>query len=139
MYIPKRPRRPFFRPYQPLTGFFGDRPHASTVPSAAGFCSSALPRGIQSPYFLSIASRSSIARRWYRSSVFPTTHTSAGGSASSALYMTYSERPLGVFSFQGFSLVPTPATFVAIACPLPRCSGRRLVEVGQFVGRSQGL
>src|ERR1039458_10181124 len=25
-YIPKRPRRPFFKPYQPPTGFFGDRP-----------------------------------------------------------------------------------------------------------------
>jgi len=41
--------------------------------------------------------------------------TIAGGSASSALYMTYSELPLGVFSFQGFSLVPAFATFVAIA------------------------
>src|SRR4029077_10989408 len=62
MYMPKRPRRPFFKPYQPPTGFFGDRPHASTVPSAAGFCSSALPSGIQSPCFFSIAARSSIAR-----------------------------------------------------------------------------
>jgi len=26
-----RPRRPFFNPYQPLTGFFGERAHASTV------------------------------------------------------------------------------------------------------------
>src|SRR5205823_13147066 len=52
-YMPKRPRRPFFRPYQPPTGFFDERPQASTVPSAAGFCSSALPSGIQSPCFLS--------------------------------------------------------------------------------------
>ena len=42
-YIPKRPRSPFFRPYQPLTGLVLERPQASTVPSAAGFCSSALP------------------------------------------------------------------------------------------------
>src|SRR5205807_821798 len=63
IYMPKRPRSPFFSPYQPLTGFFGDRPHASTVPSAAGFCSSALPRGIQSPCFSSIACRSSMALR----------------------------------------------------------------------------
>jgi DNA-binding transcriptional ArsR family regulator len=41
--LPKRPRRPFFSPYQPPTGFSGERPQASTVPSAAGFCSSALP------------------------------------------------------------------------------------------------
>jgi hypothetical protein len=64
LYIPKRPRRPFFKPYQPFTGFFGDRARASTVPSATGFCSSALPRGIQSACFLSIAWRSSMARRW---------------------------------------------------------------------------
>src|SRR5207342_1528341 len=41
MYTPNRPRRPFFRPYQPPSGLSSDRPHASTVPSAAGFCSSA--------------------------------------------------------------------------------------------------
>ena len=41
-YIPNRPRNPFFSPYHPPTGFFVDRPQASTVPSAAGFCSSAL-------------------------------------------------------------------------------------------------
>src|SRR6266550_7461983 len=62
MYMPNRPRRPFLSPYQPPTGFFEDLPQASTVPSAAGFCSSALPSGIQSPCFLSIACRSSIAR-----------------------------------------------------------------------------
>ena len=33
-YIPKRPRNPFFKPYQPFTGFVVARPHASTVPSA---------------------------------------------------------------------------------------------------------
>src|SRR5215467_11953856 len=42
-YIPKRPRRPFLRPYQRPTGLSGERPHASMVPSTAGFCSSALP------------------------------------------------------------------------------------------------
>ncbi len=55
MYIPNRPRSPFFKPYQPFTGFFGERPHASTVPSAAGFCSSVLPSSIQSPCSRSIA------------------------------------------------------------------------------------
>src|SRR3989441_10028895 len=48
-YIPNLPRRPFFSPYHPPTGFLEDRPHASMVPSAAGFCSSALPSNIQSP------------------------------------------------------------------------------------------
>ena len=43
MYMPNRPRNPFLSPYNPPTGFFDDLPHASTVPSAAGFCSSALP------------------------------------------------------------------------------------------------
>ena len=41
-YIPKRPHKPFLSPYQPPTGFFGERAQASTVPSAASFCSSAL-------------------------------------------------------------------------------------------------
>ena len=43
-------------------GFFGERPQASTVPSLAGFCSSAPPRSIQSPCVFSIACRSLIAR-----------------------------------------------------------------------------
>src|SRR6202165_2734584 len=86
-YIPKRPRRPFLSPYQPPIGFFGERPHASTVPSAAGFCSSALPSGIQSPCFLSIAWRSSRHRRSYLSSVLPTVQTSAGGVRDSSLYI----------------------------------------------------
>src|SRR6202043_2293963 len=45
-YIPKRPRSPFLSPYQPPTGFLGERAQASTVPSAAGCCSPALPSGI---------------------------------------------------------------------------------------------
>jgi serine/threonine protein kinase len=48
MYMPNRPRNPFFRPYQPLAGFFAERPHSSTVPGFAGFCSSADPSSIQS-------------------------------------------------------------------------------------------
>ena len=63
IYIPNRQRKPFFNPYHPPTGFFGERPQASTVPSAAGFCSSALPSGIQSPCALSMACRSSMQRR----------------------------------------------------------------------------
>ena len=63
-YMAKRPRRPFLSPYQPPTGLSGERAHASTVPSAAGFCSSALPRSIQSPCSFSIAWRSSSARSW---------------------------------------------------------------------------
>jgi hypothetical protein len=35
IYIPNLPRNPFFKPYQPLIGFWGDRPHASMVPSLA--------------------------------------------------------------------------------------------------------
>src|ERR1700694_4284274 len=61
-YIPKRPRKPFFSPYPPPTGFLGERAHASTLPSAAGFCSSALPSGIQSPCCFSILCRSSSPR-----------------------------------------------------------------------------
>ena len=49
MYIPKRPRRPFFSPYQPPIGLAGDRPHASTVPSAASRCSSALRNAWSQP------------------------------------------------------------------------------------------
>ena len=49
MYIPNRPRSPFLRPYQPPTGLSAERAHASTVPSFAGFCSSALPSSTQSP------------------------------------------------------------------------------------------
>ena len=63
-YIAKRPRKPFLSPYQSPTGLSGERAQASTVPSAAGFCSSALPSGIQSPCALSIACRSSSARSW---------------------------------------------------------------------------
>src|SRR5258707_15685218 len=37
MYMPNPPRRPFFSPYQPPTGFFGGPAHASTRPSAARF------------------------------------------------------------------------------------------------------
>ncbi len=40
-YIPKRQCIPFFSPYQPPTGLPGARPQASTVPSLAGFLSSA--------------------------------------------------------------------------------------------------
>jgi len=39
MYIPKRPRKPFLRPYQPPIGLLLERPHASTVPSFASFSS----------------------------------------------------------------------------------------------------
>ena len=48
------------------TGLSSARARASTVPSAAGFCSSALPSGTQSPRSRSIASRSSRRgqRRW---------------------------------------------------------------------------
>jgi hypothetical protein len=42
-YIPNRPRSPFLRPYQPPTGLSGEAAQASTVPSAAGFCSSGRP------------------------------------------------------------------------------------------------
>src|SRR3989475_2630284 len=63
MYMPNRPRSPFFSPYHPPTGYFDDRPHASIVPSAAGICSSALPRSIHSPRDLSIECKSLMHRR----------------------------------------------------------------------------
>ncbi len=65
-------------PYQPPTGLASDRPQASTVPSGAGFCSSAPPSGTQSPCSPSHAARSSMARRWYLSCVLPTWHTRTG-------------------------------------------------------------
>lgn len=37
----------------------------------------------------------------------------AGGSASSARYIWYSDVPGGVLSFQGFALVPSPLAFEA--------------------------
>src|SRR6185503_11990239 len=95
-------------PYQPPTGLLSERPHASTVPSAAGFCSSAPPRSIQSPCFLSIAWRSSIARFWYLSCVPPTWQTMAGGSELSSIHIWYSDVPGGVLSCHGSSLVPLP-------------------------------
>src|ERR1700674_4461920 len=110
MYMPNLPRKPFLSPYQPPTGFFGDRPHAPTVPSAAGFCSSALPRGIQSPCFLSMACRSSSARRSYKRTVFPTVQTKAGGFSDSSRYIWYSDEPLGVGGLRGDCLVPEPLT-----------------------------
>jgi hypothetical protein len=61
-YMPNRPRKPFLSPYQPPRGLSDERAHASTVPSFAGFCSSALPSSTQSPRDSSIACRSSIAR-----------------------------------------------------------------------------
>ena len=42
-YMPTRPRSPFFSPYHPPIGLSAERPQASTVPSLAGFCSSADP------------------------------------------------------------------------------------------------
>src|ERR1700730_9002071 len=119
MYMPNRPRYPFLNPYQPPTGFFSERPQASTVPSVAGFCSSALPSGTQSPFAFSLLCRSSIARSWYRSSVLPTTHTSAGGLAASSLYISYADDPLGVVSFQGDCLVPAPVSFLAVIFTAP--------------------
>ncbi len=62
MYMPNLPRSPFFKPYQPPSGLSSDRAQASTVPSFAGFYSSALPSSIQSPCAFSMACRSSIAR-----------------------------------------------------------------------------
>ena len=47
-----------------IPGFSDERPHASTVPSTAGFCSSAEPSGTQSPRALSMACRSSRHRSW---------------------------------------------------------------------------
>src|SRR5258708_23828588 len=116
-YIPKRPRKPFLSPYQPPTGSLGERHQASTVPSAVGFCSSALPSGIQSPRFFSIACRSSRHRRSYLSSVFPTVQTSEGGFKDSSLYIWYSDAPLGVVSCQGDCLVPAP--FISAIVHLP--------------------
>ncbi len=63
-YIPNRPRYPFLSPYHPPAGLLGDRPQASTVPSAAGFCSSALPSSIQSPCAFNILCKSSMQRKW---------------------------------------------------------------------------
>src|SRR5271156_6105800 len=78
-YMPNLPLSPFFNPYHPPTGFLGERPQASTVPSLASFCSSALPSSIQSPCFFSIAERSSMHLRSYFSCVFPTCTTRVGG------------------------------------------------------------
>jgi hypothetical protein len=49
---------------QPPTGLSSERPQVSTVPAAAGFCSSALPSGIQSRWSTSMAWRSSMQLRW---------------------------------------------------------------------------
>ena len=100
---------PFRVPYQPPTGLASDLPQASTVPSGAGFCSSAPPSGTQSPCSPSHAARSSMARRWYLSWVLPTWHTRTGGSAASSRHIWYADPPLAVTSCQGSSRVPEPA------------------------------
>src|SRR5580692_11656739 len=104
--MPNRPRYPLRSPYQPPTGLSGARPQASTVPSAAGFFSSAAPRGTQPSCPDSHACRSSTARKWYLRVVEPTWQTSAGGSACGSWYIEYSDVPGGVFSSHGSSLVP---------------------------------
>src|SRR6202521_3592614 len=114
-YIPKPPLRPFFNPYQPPTGLLGERPHASTVPSFAGFCSSALPSSIQSPCCLSISCRSLMQRRSYCNTVFPTVHTRIGGLSASSLYIVYPDVPDGVESSQGCSFVPLTSAIVTSA------------------------
>src|ERR1700712_5491623 len=105
--MPKRPREPLRVPYQPPTGLLSERPHASTVPSAAAFSSSAAPSGTQSPCSFSQVCRSSIARAWYVSFVEPTWQTRIGGAAASSRYIVYSELPGGVVSRHGSSLVPS--------------------------------
>src|ERR1035437_1466659 len=114
---PNRPRRPFFRPYQPPTGLSAERPQASTVPSGAAFCSSAPPRGTQPPCALSQACRSLIARASYRSFVPPTWQTMVGGSDAASRNIVYSELPGGVLRTQGSSFVPLPFVMsVALPC-----------------------
>ncbi len=56
--------QPLFEAVPALDRVVGGAPQASTVPSAAAFCSSALPSSTQSPFFFSIAWRSAIARSW---------------------------------------------------------------------------
>src|ERR1700680_4834342 len=114
-YMPKRPRRPFFNPYHPPTGLLAERPHASTVPSFTGFCSSALPSSIQSPCFLSISCKSCMQRRSYCKTVLPTVHTRMGGLCVSSRYMVYSDVPDGVLSSQGCAFVPFTSAIVTSA------------------------
>ena len=59
---PEPSAEPFLEPVPAAHRVVGRPPHASTVPSFAGFCSSALPSSTQSPCATSIACRSSIAR-----------------------------------------------------------------------------
>ena len=106
IYMPNLPRRPFLSPYHPPRGFFAERPQDSTVPSLAGFCSSALPSSIQPPCFLSILCRSFIARLSYKSVVLPTAQTITGMPSFSSRYISYSEVSGGVFNFHGSSFVP---------------------------------
>src|SRR4029079_17725393 len=122
MYTPNRPRRPFFRPYHPPRGLASDRPHASTDPSGAGFCSSAPPRGTQSPCAFSQAWSSSIARASYRSFVPPTWQTIVAGSDASSRYIVYSDVPDGGFRIHGSSFVPVRVAIDFSSCsPAGRC------------------
>jgi hypothetical protein len=73
--MPTRPRSPFFSPYHPPIGLSAERPQASTVPSLAGFCSSADPSSTQSPRSRTMADKSSMTRASYSSTVLPTVHT----------------------------------------------------------------
>ena len=121
MYMPKRPRRPFFMPYQPPTGLSAQRPHASPVPGFAGFCSLALPSSTRSQRAFNIADRSPMARALYRRTVFPTMERSAGGSCASSRYTVYSDVRDGVLSTHGAAFVPGPAFEMSIQPPWREC------------------
>src|SRR2546423_3413222 len=55
--------------------------------------------------------------------------TTAGGSAASSRYITYSDDPLGVLSLHGFSLVPELALLLATVHP--PCAPHRLSRRGE--------
>jgi hypothetical protein len=59
-----RPRNPFFNPYRPPAGLLGERAQASTVPSAAGFCSS-YPVTVLFEHGLQVGDTAQVATRFF--------------------------------------------------------------------------
>ena len=132
------------------------RPHASTVPSAAGFCSSALPSGTQSPrsreHRVQVVEAAQVVASW----VLPTCTTSAGGSSVSSRYASNSELPARRLQLPGALAVPcallmstmvtagylsveascssaSPTAAMTLEAPARSCHSAWLVGVGPVV------
>lgn len=102
-YTPNLPRRPFFNPYQPPTGLCGARPHASTVPSFASLlfvCTAQIhPVAVFLQNCMQVFNAAGVVQQHGFSD-------RANDDFLAIFHITIHFVFGGVFSFQGFSLVP---------------------------------